>query len=38
MISSVELFFDDENDVQDVASIRRRLRDNSNPLELPSVL
>ncbi|XP_073835290.1 uncharacterized protein [Musca autumnalis] len=38
MISSVELFFDDEENVQDIASIRRNLRDKSNPLELPSAL
>ncbi|XP_073839876.1 uncharacterized protein [Musca autumnalis] len=38
MISSVESFFDDEENVQDIASIRRNLRDKSNPLELPSAL
>ncbi|XP_073828901.1 uncharacterized protein [Musca autumnalis] len=38
MISSVELFFDDEENLQDIASIRRNLRDKSNPLELPSAL
>ncbi|XP_073829752.1 uncharacterized protein [Musca autumnalis] len=38
MISSVELFFDDEENVKDIASIRRNLRDKSNPLELPSAL
>ncbi|XP_073828002.1 uncharacterized protein [Musca autumnalis] len=38
MISSVELFFDDEENVQDIASIRRNLRDKSNPLELSSAL
>ncbi|XP_073847358.1 uncharacterized protein [Musca autumnalis] len=38
MISSVELLFDDEENVKDIASIRRNLRDKSNPLELPSAL
>ncbi|XP_036327738.1 putative nuclease HARBI1 [Rhagoletis pomonella] len=38
MLSSIELFFEEEEECTNAASIRRHLRDNSNPLELPPAL
>ncbi|KAI8115046.1 putative nuclease HARBI1 [Lucilia cuprina] len=38
MFSSLDLFFEDNEEGVNVASVRRHLRDNSNPLELPPVL